>query len=419
MKIAIIGSGISGLTSAYFLSKNHEVWLFEKNDYLGGHSHTVQVEESDRVHNIDTGFIVCNKKTYPNFMHLLKELSVDLQESSMGFSVKDDATGLEFSGSSLNTIFAQRKNIFNYNYIKMLHDIYKFNNKAKEHLNLEDNMKLQDFLDKHKIGESAKKYYILPIISAIWSANLTQALEFPVSFLFSFLNNHGLLDFNSAPQWYTIKGGSISYVNKIHDMLGKNVFLNEKVDKITPIGDKFKVKTKNIEIIFDKVVVAIHSDQVLDILDYHSPVMSQVFNNIKYQRSAVTLHTDTRILPKKRAAWASWNYFLNDSDKANLTYNMNILQGLKSNSTYCISLNLDDDINEDCKIAHYEYEHPIFNEQSVKAAKMWDEVSLQNIHFCGAYWGYGFHEDGVNSALREINKIDKDVLCRTPYTQAL
>ena len=247
MKIAIIGSGISGLTSAYFLSKNHEVWLFEKNDYLGGHSHTVQVEESDRVHNIDTGFIVCNKKTYPNFMHLLKELSVDLQESSMGFSVKDDATGLEFSGSSLNTIFAQRKNIFNYNYIKMLHDIYKFNNKAKEHLNLEDNMKLQDFLDKHKIGESAKKYYILPIISAIWSANLTQALEFPVSFLFSFLNNHGLLDFNSAPQWYTIKGGSISYVNKIHDMLGKNVFLNEKVDKITPIGDKFKVKTKNIE----------------------------------------------------------------------------------------------------------------------------------------------------------------------------
>lgn len=419
MKIAIIGSGISGLVSAYFLSKNHDVWLFEKNDYLGGHSHTVQVEENNTVHNIDTGFIVCNKKTYPNFMRLLKELNVELQESRMGFSVKDNESGLEFSGSSINTIFAQRKNLFNYNYIKMLFDIYKFNNKAKDQLILEQNMTLQEFIDKHKIGDSAKKYYILPIISAIWSSSISQSAEFPVHFLFSFLNNHGLLDFNSAPQWYTIKGGSISYVNKIRQNLGNNVFLNEKVDKVMPVGDKFKVKTKNIEEIFDKVIVAIHSDQVLDILDYHSSVISEVFNNIKYQKSMVTLHTDPSILPRKKDAWASWNYFLNNSDKANLTYNMNILQGLKSNSTYCISLNLDDYIKEDCKIAHYEYAHPIYNEKSVEAAKMWNKVSLQNIHFCGAYWGYGFHEDGVNSALREINKIDKDVLCRTPYTLVL
>lgn len=419
MKIAIVGSGVSGLVCAYFLSKNHEVWLFEKNDYLGGHSHTVQVEDNNGLQNIDTGFIVCNKKTYPNFMHLLHELQVDLQKSYMGFSVKDTASGLEFSGSNLNSIFAQRMNVFNYSFLKMLYDIYKFNHNAKQHLNATQNITLEEFLDKYKIGKDARKNFILPIISAIWSSSTAQAAEFPVNFLFSFLNNHGLLDFNAAPQWYTVQGGSISYVRKIREKLGKNVFLNEKVDKIKRAGDRFTVKSKNIEETFDKVVIAIHSSEVLDILEDHPSVVAKVFSNIKYQPSSVVLHTDTSILPRNKRAWASWNYFLNASDNANLTYNMNILQDLNASSTYCISLNLDDYIKDDCKIAHYQYEHPLYNQEAVQAAAMWDQLDIKNVHFCGAYWGYGFHEDGVNSALREINKIDKDVLCKTPYTLVL
>jgi uncharacterized protein len=419
MKIAIIGSGISGLASAYFLSKKYEVWLFEQENYLGGHSHTVEIDDSSGRHSIDTGFIVCNKKTYPNFMHLLNALNIELEASCMGFSVKDPLNNIEFAGQNLNTIFAQRKNLFKLNFWQMLFDITRFNRYAKQALVDSRTLTLGEFLDKHPICNYAKKYYILPLIAAIWSTSTTQALEFPAVFLFKFLDNHGLLSLNSAPQWYTIKGGSISYVTSLQQQINGNILLDSKVQKVTRLADKIQVKTENLEENFDKVVFAVHSDQVLEILNAPNNIELDIFNNIKYQDSDVTLHTDTSILPTERRAWASWNYFINNSKHPNLTYNMNILQNLKTHTTYCISLNLDEHLNKESIINKYKYAHPVYDQKSMHAIKLWERVNTQNIYYVGAYWGYGFHEDGINSAIRAVNAIDKDILCKTPYTQAL
>lgn len=419
MKIAVIGSGISGLAAAYFLNRKHEVWLFEQADYLGGHAHTVEVNDPSGIHKVDTGFIVCNKKTYPNFLHLLKELDVELEKSSMGFSVKDEGNNIEFAGQNLNTIFAQRKNLFDKKYWQMLFDINKFNKYAKMALLNDTNQTLRQFLDKYAIEDYARKYYILPLISAIWSASTTQALEFPIKFLFKFLDNHGLLGLNSAPQWYTIKGGSVAYVTSLQNKFHGKILLNNKVQKVTRVNNLLKLKTASLEEDFDKVVFAIHSDQVLDILNSPNSDEIAIFSEMKYQSNDVTLHTDISVLPKEKRAWASWNYFINDNKLPNLTYNMNTLQNLKTDKIYCVSLNLDDYINKNAIIDKYTYSHPVYDDKSVLAASLWDNINHNNIYYAGAYWGYGFHEDGINSAIRVVNRIDREILCDTPYTQAL
>lgn len=419
MKIAVIGSGISGLAAAYLLDKKHEVWLFEQADYLGGHAHTVEVHDQSGTHKIDTGFIVCNKKTYPNFLQLLKELDVELEKSSMGFSVKDETNNIEFAGQNLNTIFAQRKNLLDRKYWQMLFDINKFNKYAKISLLNDTNETLSQFLDKYAINDYARKYYILPLISAIWSASISQALAFPIKFLFKFLDNHGLLGLNSAPQWYTIKGGSIAYVKSLQNKFHGKVFLNNKVQKVTRVDNRIKLKTSNLEEDFDKVVFAIHSDQVLDVLDSPNNEEIAIFSDIKYQSNNVTLHADISVLPKEKRAWASWNYFINNNKYPNLTYNMNILQNLKTDKIYCVSLNLDDYINSDLIIDKYTYAHPVYNNNSLSAASLWNNINHNSIYYAGAYWGYGFHEDGINSAIRVVNRIDQEILCDTPYTQAL
>jgi len=390
MKIAIIGSGISGLVTAYFLSYKHEVWLFEQNNYLGGHSYTTSIEDSDGIQHIDTGFIVCNKKTYPNFIKLLNILNVQLQESEMSFSVKDSENKFEFSGSNISTLFVQKNNLFNYQFWKMLFDIYRFNLNAKKDMYLSTDITVREFIKKHKLNAYAQKYYILPLISAIWSSSINQALDFPIKFLFSFLDNHGLLNLNSAPKWYTVKGGSITYVKKLQEKIANNISLSCKVNKVSRINNKVRINTDNAELTFDKVIIATHSDQALTLLENPSELEQSILSHIKYQESNVILHTDTNVLPNNKKAWASWNYFINDSPQPNLTYNMNILQRLKSSVTYCVSLNLEGHINKNKIIAKYKYSHPIYDEKSVEAKNMWSNININNIYYCGAYWGYGF-----------------------------
>lgn len=419
MKIAIIGSGISGLSAAYFLSKNHDVLLFEQDSYIGGHSHTVRVAEGNIYHDIDTGFIVCNKKTYPNFMKLLEMLDVDLQETRMGLSIKSN--DIEFSGNSFNTIFSQRKNLYNYKFWHMLYDINRFNNLGKKSLENKQTETLEEFLRFNSISEQAQKYYILPIVAAIWSAGEDDVRKIPARFLFEFLENHGLLSLNSAPQWYTIKNGSIKYIEKLANPIGNRIVLNTSVRKIIRRKNKVSLLLDGSVIVVDKVILAVHSDQVLKLLEQPTNEELYLFGNLKYQPSSVILHTDSKILAKNRRAWASWNYWITEKSNHNscVTYNMNILQNIKSEQIYCVSLNLDDQISEQSVIGKYNYSHPIYNRNLIEMQKLWSIVNKNNTFYCGAYWRYGFHEDGLVSSLKVVQKIDREILCKTGFTQDL
>lgn len=417
MKIGIIGSGISGLTAAYLLSKRHEVWLFEKDDWLGGHAHTVDIHDDYGVHAIDTGFIVCNTRTYPNFMHLLKLLDIELINTKMSFSVKAPKINLEYSGTNLNTIFAQRRNIFNPTFWNILTNINRFNKLAETSLDINSNITLQEFFDRNKISKDAQKYYILPIISAIWSKKCSDVLNMPICFIFKFLDNHGLLKKNSAPQWQTIKNGSRTYVNKVVQPFKNNIMFNTRVQKVVRKDNKVQVLSSQGSMEFDKIIFATHSDQVLSLLSDPTSFEQEIFTSFKYQPSIVTLHTDTNILPNKRPVWSSWNYLVEDDINLlpSVTYNMNILQSLSTKHTYCISLNLHGKIDPSKILQQYTYSHPIYDQTSVDNQQRWKELSSGNTFFCGAYWRYGFHEDGVISALRVVNAIDKDILCKTQF----
>lgn len=415
MKIAIIGSGISGLSAAYFLSKKHDVLLFEKDEYIGGHSHTVRVAEEKGFHDIDTGFIVCNKRTYPNFMHLLKMLDVELQPTRMGLSIKSKE--IEFSGNNINTIFSQRKNLFNLRFWHMLYDIYRFNRLAQISLKDQQNETLEVFLRSNAMSEEALKYYIMPIISAIWSAGENDVKKFPSLFLFRFLQNHGLLSLNSAPQWYTIKGGSIKYVEKMASALTNPVILNTPVRKISRNLDKVVLQLDGRQVTVDKVILAVHSDQVLDLLDNPTNEELHLFGKLKYLPSSVILHTDRSVLAENKRAWASWNYWITDKSdhKPCVTYNMNILQDIKSKRTYCVSLNLDSHIEEQTIIGKYTYSHPVYDSNLIEMQKLWHTVNKDNTYYCGAYWQNGFHEDGLVSGLRVVREIDREILCKMPF----
>lgn len=416
MKIAIIGSGISGLSAAYFLSKNHDILLFEQDEYIGGHSHTVRVAEENSFHDIDTGFIVCNKKTYPNFMCLLKILNVELQPTRMGLSIKSNE--IEFSGNNINTIFSQRKNLFNIRFWNMLYEIYRFNRLAQKSLQDQQNETLDAFLRFHAISEETQKNYIIPIISAIWSAGENDVRNFPSRFLFQFLENHGLLSLNSAPLWYTIKGGSVKYVEKMANVLANKIILNTPVRKIIRSMGKVVLQLDGSEVTVDKVILAVHSDQVLALLDKPTNEELHLFGNLKYMPSSVILHTDRTVLAKNERAWASWNYWITDKSdhKPCVTYNMNILQGIKSRQTYCVSLNLDAHILEKSIIGKYNYSHPIYDNNLIEMQKLWHTVNKDETYYCGAYWRYGFHEDGLVSGLRVVREIDKEILCKMPFT---
>ncbi|MFI2809719.1 NAD(P)/FAD-dependent oxidoreductase [Microbulbifer sp. JSM ZJ756] len=407
MRIAIVGSGISGLTAAYLLNKKHDITLFEAADRLGGHTATVDVEEGDRRLAIDTGFIVFNDWTYPNFIKLMQQLGVDSQPTDMGFSVCSDRESFEYAGNNLDSLFAQRRNLLSPGHWRMLRDIVRFNRAAVRDWRsgkLDDALSLGQYLRDNGYSEEFTNRYLVPMGSAIWSASMSQMLDFSVNFFVRFFFNHGLLNIFNRPQWRVIKGGSREYIGPMVKDFADRIRLSTPVTSVIRGSDGVTLRTGAGEALdFDAVVLACHSDQALACLDAPTTAERELLGAIPYAANSVVLHTDTRLLPERRRSWASWNYRLQgDSDRLPvLTYNMNILQRLDSEQTYCVTLNADDMIDPDKVIRRFEYAHPQFSVAGMQAQKQWEAVNGQNYTwFCGAYWHNGFHEDGVNSALR-------------------
>lgn len=410
--IAIIGSGISGLTCAYLLNRKHNVTVFEKNDYIGGHTATKDVSVDNNAYAIDTGFIVCNNKTYPNFLKLLKKLSVELQPTEMSFSVFNKQSNLEYNGHTLNTLFAQRRNIFNIKFWRLIKEIISFNKRCKA-LYLKDDFKkgetLGDFLTLHEFSDYFKQNYILPMGAAIWSTSLIEMEDFPLHFFVRFFHNHGLLNIADRPQWYVIPGGSREYIKPLTESLTNSIQLNSHIKHVVRHEHKVEIVFDDSTTqIFDDVVFACHSDQALALLEKPTQSETEILGDIPYSRNEVVLHTDTNLLPKRKLAWASWNYLLDNTSTSEqltspscVTYNMNILQGISdSKETFCVTLNQTSRIAPSKILKSFVYHHPVFNEKSLQAQFRRKEIcGRNNTHFTGAYWKNGFHEDGVVSAL--------------------
>ncbi|MBF0264156.1 MAG: FAD-dependent oxidoreductase [Gammaproteobacteria bacterium] len=412
-KIAIIGSGISGLTCAALLSKEHHITLFEANDYLGGHTATVDIEHDGKNYAIDTGFIVFNDQTYPNFIHLLEQNKVEYKETEMSFSIHHSETGIEYNGNNLSSLFAQRKNLINPRFYYFIYEIIRFNRIAKSVFAQPDanSQTLKDFLDNNKFSDHFAEHYILPMVAAIWSSSVSEAGNFPLSLFLSFFYHHGLLNIIDRPQWHVIKNGSRSYIPKLSQNI-QEILLSTPVNKIVREQDKVKVYYQDMSCAdvsceqtfteFDEVILACHSDQSLKLLDKPFDEEREILSAFAYQNNEVVLHTDTRLLPNEKRAWASWNFYYdqNTNQSATVTYNMNILQGIDAPETFCVSLNRTEDIDQDKILRTFNYAHPVYNEATEKYQKLRNKICGRNhTHFCGSYWYNGFHEDGVKSAL--------------------
>jgi predicted NAD/FAD-binding protein len=406
-KIAIVGTGISGLTCAYLLNKKHDISVFESGDYIGGHTATKEVDFEGKVWQIDTGFIVFNDRTYPNFEKLLSQIGVERLATEMSFSVSNQDTGLEYSGSGLNGLFAQRSNIFNINFLTLIKEILRFNKLCKKlwvAKKVDSSHNLGDFLLHHQFSEYFSNHYILPMGAAIWSTSLTEMKAFPLYFFIRFFYNHGLLSITNRPQWYVIPDGSKQYIIPLIKSFSDKIHLNSPVTAVRRLPEGVELKINDGEWqYFDEIVLACHSDQAKSMLVDITEQEESVLGGLKYQKNEVVMHHDESLLPLKKNAWAAWNYHLNSDNlrPAALTYNMNILQNLPQDApTFCITLNQTQLIDRKKILAVYHYDHPVFNASSLDSQNKRDEIcGKNNTHFAGAYWYNGFHEDGVVSAL--------------------
>lgn len=399
MKIAIIGSGITGLTAAYLLNSKHDVSVFEAQNYIGGHTHTHELGGV----NVDSGFIVYNEWTYPNFIALLNRLKVETQETSMSFAVRSDNPDFEYGAENLAGLIAQKKNLFSPRFYRLWVDFVKFNNKAK--LDFKNSSMPDVTLDEYSqsFSDVFRTFYLFPIAASVWSGGTDSVKTMPARFFVSFFQNHGLLNIINRPKWRTIKNGSKSYIKPLIDSFKNKIFLNAPVEKVLRFADKVELQFSSQKLAFDHVIFSCHSDQALGLLEQPSDLESEILSSIPYEKNTTILHTDLNFLPKRRAAWASWNYLINANvqDKAVLTYNMNILQKLESKTTYLVTLNSGSSINPSKIIKTMQYAHPHFSFKGIAAQKNHGLISgVNRTHFCGAYWRNGFHEDGVWSALQ-------------------
>ncbi|MBQ1783848.1 MAG: FAD-dependent oxidoreductase [Gammaproteobacteria bacterium] len=410
-RIAIVGGGVAGIVAAHVLSRRHQVTLFEANDYLGGHTHTVGVMVAGKKYAIDTGFIVYNDRTYPLFERFIAQLGVEGLPTEMSFAVSNQRTGLEYNGNSLATLFAQKRNLFNPRFYHFLLEILRFNKlcKASAAKGEGEGQTLGDFLARHRLSDYFAENYILAMGAAIWSTSLAGMREFPLRFFLSFFNNHGLLNIADRPQWYVVKGGSHSYVKAFLKSFPGELRLATPVKQIIRSGEVVSVHLANgEEQQFDELVLACHSDEALALLGDATPAERELLGQLGYAVNDVVLHTDIKLLPKRRKAWASWNYNLNGDHQAPaaVTYNMNILQRLDAPVTFCVTLNASDRIDPAKVLGRYRYSHPQFSVAAFEAQQRWAEISgINHTHFCGAYWFNGFHEDGVRSAVRVVEKL--------------
>jgi predicted NAD/FAD-binding protein len=411
-QIAVIGSGIAGISSAYYLDKlsDHQVTVFEADFRIGGHVNTIEVDGVDSALPIDTGFIVFNDRTYPNFKRLLGELKVEYQHSQMSFSVINPKLKLEYNGHNLNSLFSQRRNLLRPKFWRLVKDILRFNKQVTELGKQADfeskyqNVTLADFLTEQGYSEWFEANYLIPMVAAIWSMGLSEAKDFPLVFFSKFFNNHGLLQIKDRPQWFTISGGSKTYIEQILKVTGAHVFKNTPVTAVKRSVDHVELSVQTSQGVqthqFDEVIFACHADTALSLLKDPSANETEVLSGFAFTPNTAVLHTDTSVLPKYELSWASWNYRITgDGSKPLLTYHMNILQSIPSKTNYLVSLN--QTIDPKHVIKTIEYDHPVYNSQMLKAQKQHALISgVDRVHFAGAYWFNGFHEDGLRSAIR-------------------
>src|SRR5690348_3706567 len=398
MRIAIVGAGISGLAAAHLLAREHEITLFEADGRPGGHANTVRVDTEYETHHVDTGFIVFNNRNYPNFQRLLASLRVPSQPSDMSFGVSD-GRDFEYSGASPNGLFAKRAHLVTPWFHRMVADLVRFNREARALLRRAgaDGPSLGSWLEEMRFSRPFVERLIVPQASAVWSADPGQMWTFPARFLVEFFDNHGMLGFRDRPAWRTVVGGSRTYVEAVVRPWRERLRLATPVRAITRDADGVTVTTHEPER-FDHVVLAVHSDQALRMLADASDREHEILGAIPYQPNEAVLHTDERLLPRRRRAWASWNYHLGgeSTGRTRVTYHMNRLQSLSADREFCVTLNRSEAIDPDKVIKTIQYEHPVYTSQGALAQRRHREISgTGRTHFCGAYWGSGFHEDGV------------------------
>ena len=410
-KIAVIGSGIAGISASYFLSSKYDVHLFEKNNYLGGHTRTVKVT-TDKNLSIDTGFIVFNDRNYPDLIKFFDHLDVQTINSDMSFAVSDSNYNIEYGGKNLKTLFAQYKNIFNINYLKMIYEIYRFYKLCK-FIKLDDinhNYTIEDFVQNNHFSTYLKELHIYPLISSIWSTNQKDVSNFPLKLFLNFFNNHDLFNFKDRPQWKFVKGGSNSYIKKIIELDKFSFSLNTKIDKIIRSENNIKIIKNDEEIVFDYVIVATHADQALQIINNPTNNEKEILSKFEYTKNRAYLHSDRSMMPKNNKTWSSWNFIKSENTNTNftLTYWMNNLQKLQTSKEYFVTINPEktpEYIHDDTF-----FTHPKFNLQTMKYhSKLKNLQGVNNTYFCGAYHGYGFHEDGIQSAAYISKMLDADI----------
>lgn len=403
MKIAVVGAGVSGLVAARLLVDEHDVHLFEANDYIGGHANTVHVSAVGESFPVDTGFMVFNERTYPNFCALLRRLGVASRNSDMSFGVCCERSGLEYQGSSLNGLFAQRRNLLRPRFWLMLAQILRFNRRARQLIASDDYREtLGEFLSAHRFGQAMIDWYLTPMGASIWSVPPGEFLRFPARFVVGFFDNHGLLSVRGHHQWKTIDGGSIRYIDRLTHGWRHRIRTSSPVESVRRLESGVRVRSRGSEEEFDAVVLAGHADQMLSLLADADAAEREILGAFPYQSNDTVLHTDTSVLPKTRRAWASWNYRIRpDAHRpVLLTYNLNRLQGHRAAQTLCITLNGSTMLDPNSVIARWNYTHPVYSPAALAAQRRYAEINGRNrTYYCGAYWGNGFHEDGVNSAL--------------------
>tara|TARA_Y200000002_G_scaffold206381_1_gene170231 strand:- start:141 stop:1382 length:1242 start_codon:yes stop_codon:yes gene_type:complete len=412
MKIAVIGSGISGLSAAYFLSKRHKVDLFEKDDHFGGHSYTVDVEyEKNKKISVDVGFIVFNHQTYPNLINFFKENEIEIEKSNMSFSVSVKDTSIEYCGNGLNGIFANKKNLFNIKFLKMFLDIMSFYKKSSNLKNLDTKETLGNYLKKQKLSKFFIDYHLIPMVSAIWSMPPHESSTMPLKFFLNFFQNHGLFKLKNRPQWYTVKNRSRTYVNKILSKISGEYYKNYKINKIKRGTNSIKIYYGDHSEFFDyeKIVLAIHADDALSLIDNPLKGENEILSNFNYKKNIAILHTDENVMPKNKKIWSSWNSKVDSKNinKNSVTYWLNLLQNLNINKNIFLTLNPFIKIDEKKIIKKIDFTHPYYNQETLLNQKKLNLIqNKKNILFCGSYFGYGFHEDGIKSSLEMVKHIN-------------
>ena len=406
MKVAVIGSGISGLSAAYFLSKKYKVDLFEKEDRFGGHSHTIDIklnEDTNKIH-ADIGFIVFNKKTYPNLINFFKEIDVEIEKSNMSLSFMSKDIDLEYCGKGLKGIFSHKKNLFNFDFFKMFLEILKFYKKSSKLNEFNEDISLGEYLVNEKHSEYFINYHLIPMVSAIWSMPPYDAKKMPIKFFMKFFQNHGLFNLSKRPQWYTVKNRSRQYVNKVIEKISGEHFKNYKIEKIKRISNFVRIfyGSENEYFDYDKVIIATHADEAKKMIEDKSEEESKILGSFQYKKNLAIIHSDEVVMPQKRFNWSAWNTSISKKNSS-VTYWLNLLQNFKINKNIFLTLNPFEKINTDKIIKKVEFTHPYYDHNTLKNQKNLHLIqNKKNILFCGSYFGYGFHEDGIKSTLEMI-----------------